>query len=116
MVERPKEDLARIGHLIRQEKEKPVPEGRLLVTGYDIYFIKDGKIMWDGKVVNEAVKAGDKLYIASGEYVFCAQTDGPVLWKAKIENDGKLEVDGRKVKVVSGKKKIVLDSNTGRKL
>ncbi|HNX23386.1 MAG TPA: FecR domain-containing protein [Spirochaetota bacterium] len=114
--QKPKEDLAKIGHIIRQQKEKPVPEGRLLVTRYDIYYIKDGKIMWDGKVVNEPVKAGDKLYIASGEYVFCAQNDGPVLWRAKVDNDGKLEVKDGKVKVMSEGKNIVLDADNGKKL
>jgi hypothetical protein len=113
---KPKEDLAKIGHIMRQQREKPVPEGRLLVTRYDIYYIKDGKIMWDGKVVSEPVKAGDKLYIASGEYVFCAQNDGPVLWRAKVDNDGKLELAGGKVKVMSEGKTVVLDSVTGKKL
>ena len=116
VVQKPKEDLAKIGHIIRQQKEKPVPEGRLLVTRYDIYYIKDGKIIWDGKVVNEAVKNGDKIYIASGEYVFCAQSDGPVLWRAKIENDGKLELADGKVKVMSEGKSIEIDPDTGKKL
>jgi len=116
IVQKPKEDLARIGHIIRQQKEKPVPEGRLLITRYDIYYIKDGKIIWDGKVVSEPVKAGDKLYIASGEYVFCALNDGPVLWKAKIDNEGKLELADGKVKVTSDGKNVVLDSETGKKL
>lgn len=114
--QKPKEDLAKIGHIIKQQKEKPVPEGRLLVTRYDIYFIKDGKIMWDGKVVNEPVKVGEKLFIASGEYVFCAQAEGPVLWKAKIDNDGKLEVADGKVKVMSEGKSVVLDADNGKKL
>mgnify|MGYP001163406765 CR=1 FL=1 len=114
--QKPKEDIAKIGHIIKQQKEKPVPEGRLLVTRYDIYFIKDGKIMWDGKVVTEPVKAGDKLYIASGEYVFCAQSDGPVIWKAKIDNDGKVEVADGKVKVMSEGKSVILDPDTGKKL
>jgi hypothetical protein len=116
-VERkPKEDLAKIGRIIKQQKEKPVPEGRLLVTRYDIYFIKDGKIMWDGKVVSEPVKVGEKLFIASGEYVFCAQTEGPVLWKTKIDNDGKLDVADGKVKVMSEGKSVVLDADNGKKL
>ncbi len=116
IVQKPREDLAKIGHIIRQQREKPVPEGRLLVTRYDIYYIKDGKIVWDGKVVNEPVKAGDKLYIASGEYVFCAQDEGPVLWRAKVDNDGKLELADGKVKVISDGKSVTLDPDTGRKL
>jgi len=67
-------------------------------------------------VVNEPVKAGDKLYIASGEYVFCAQDEGSVLWRAKVDNDGKLELADGKVKVISDGKSVVLDPVTGKKL
>jgi len=114
--QKPKEDIVKIVRIIKEQKEKPIPEGRLLVTRYDIYFIKDGKIIWDGKVVNEPVKLGENLYIASGEYVFCAQSDGPVLWKAEIKNDGKLQVEDGKVKVMSDGKSVVLDPDTGKKL
>lgn len=114
--QKPKEDIVKITHIIKEQKEKPVPQGRLLVTRYDIYFIKDGKIVWDGEVVSEAVKSGDRLYIASGEYVFCALNDGQVIWKAEVVNDGKLEVQGEEVKVMSKGKTVVLDSETGKKL
>ncbi len=114
--QKPREDLAKIGRIIREQKEKPVPQGRLLVTRYDIYFINDGKIVWDGRVISEPVKFGENLYIASGEFVFCAQPDGPVLWKAEVENDGKLEVADGKVKVMSGGKSVLLDAETGKKL
>jgi len=114
--EKSKEVIVKIHHVIKQEKEKPVPEGRLLVTRYDIYFIKNGKIVWEGKVMNEALKSGDKLYIASGDYVFCALADGSVLWRANIKNDGKVAVEGDKLKVYAGKKAIELDSDTGKKL
>lgn len=96
MIEIPqksKVDLAKIGRIIRQQKAKPVLEGRLLVTRYDIYYIKDGKILWDGRVVNEPVKFEENLYIASGEFVFCAQPDGLVIWKSEVPNDGKIEVN-----------------------
>lgn len=114
--QKPKEDIVRISRIIRQDKEKPVPEGMLLVTKYDVYFIKDGKIVWEGKVLSEPVDAGDKLYIASGEYVFCAQKEGPVLWKTKISNNGKLEMSGGKIKLMSNGRRVVLDSGTGKKL
>jgi hypothetical protein len=114
--QKPKEDLVKIKNIIREQKEKPVPEGNLLVTRYDIYYIKDGKILWDGKVVSEPVRDGDRLYIASGEYVFCAENEGPVLWRAEIENDGKVEIEKGKVAVTSKGKKVELDQDTGKKL
>lgn len=116
VVQKPKEDMVKIRHLIKQEKEKPVPEGRLLITRYDIYFIKDGRIMWDGKVVSEPVNSGDRIYIASGGYIFCAQKDGPVLWKTKINNDGKLQLAGGKVKITSNGKRVMLNPDTGKRL
>ncbi len=115
VTQKPKEEMVKIHRVIKQERERPVPEGRLLITRYDIYFIKDGKIMWNGKVVNEPVSSGDRIYIASGDYVFCAQKEGTVLWKTKIINDGKVVLAGKKVKIKSGGKRVVLSSETGRR-
>lgn len=114
--QKPKEDIVRITRAIKQQKEKPAPEGRLLITRYDIYYIRDGKIKWDGKVVNEAVKSNGKLYIASGEYVFCADPEGTVLWRADVNNDGTLVVEGEKVTVKSGGKSVRFDAHTGKRM
>jgi uncharacterized protein YggU (UPF0235/DUF167 family) len=114
--EKPREVIVRIAKIIKEEKAKPQPEGRLLVTRYDVYFIKDGKILWEGKIISEPVKAGDKLFVASGEYVFCAMTDGPVLWKQSIRNDGYLSIADGKVVVKADGKEISLDPETGEKL
>ncbi|HOP62095.1 MAG TPA: FecR domain-containing protein [Spirochaetota bacterium] len=116
VAEKPKEDIVRIKKIIKQEKKKPVPSGRLLITRYDIYYIKDGKILWDGKVVNEAVKANGKIYIASGEYVFCADSEGTIIWKANVQNNGSLLVEGGKVTVKSGEKDVNLNANSGKKM
>lgn len=114
--EKPREVIIRIAKIIKEEKAKPQPEGRLLVTRYDVYFIKDGKILWEGKLLSEPVKEGDKLFVASGEYVFCAMVDGPVLWKQSIKNDGKLSIAEGKVVVKAGGKNINLDQETGQRL
>ncbi len=114
--EKPKEDIVRIKRVIKQEKEQPVPEGRLLVTRYDIYFIRDGKIVWNGEVINEPLKTDGKVYIASGEYVFCADTEGAILWKADVNNDGTLSVEGKKLTVKSGGKAINLNADTGKRM
>jgi len=114
--EKPKEDIIRITRAIRQQKEQPVPEGRILITRYDIYYIKDGRINWDGKVVNEAVRKDSRLYIASGEYVFCADPEGTVIWKSDINNDGSLAVDGDIITVRSGGKTVKLDAGTGKRM
>ncbi len=114
--QKPKEDIVRITRAIKQQKERPVPEGRLLITRYDIYFIRDGKIQWDGKVVNEAVRSDGKLYIASGEYVFCADPEGTVIWKADVNNDGSLMIEGDKVTVKSGGKSVKLNAGTGKRI
>lgn len=114
--EKPREVIVRIAKIIKEEKVKPQPEGRLLVTRYDVYFIKDGKILWEGKLLSEPVKEGDKLFVASGEYVFCALADGPVLWKQSIKNDGRLSLTDGKVVVKAGGKDVNLDPETGEKL
>lgn len=114
--EKPREVIVRIAKIIKEEKAKPQPEGRLLVTRYDVYFIKDGKILWEGKLLSGPVKEGDKLFVASGEYVFCAMIDGPVLWKQSLKNDGKLFLDNGKVVVKVGGKDINLNPETGERL
>ncbi len=114
--EKPKEVIVKIARVIKQEKEAPKPDGRLLVTRYDIYFIKQGKIRWEGKLVEAPVKEKDRLYVASGNFVFCASVDGPVLWKKNIKNDGKVTLKEGKVILKALGKDIPLDPVTGDKL
>lgn len=111
--EKPKDIINKIQEIVKAEKKEPVPEGTLLITRYEIHFIKDGKPVWEGKVINPAIENKDRLYIASGSYVFCASADGPVLWKRKIENNGKLEIIGDKLIVSSKGRKIKLDIVNG---
>ena len=44
--EKPREVIIRIAKIIKEEKAKPQAEGRLLVTRYDIYFIKRKDFRW----------------------------------------------------------------------
>ncbi len=112
--EKPKEVIKKITRIVKKEKEKPVPEGQLLVTRYEVYFIKNGQVQWEGKVIEPPVKTEDKLYIASGDYVYCASLEGPVLWRKKITNNGELEISGEALVVhsQSGKKKLDLETGT----
>jgi len=114
--EKPREVIVRIARIIKEEKAKPQPEGRLLVTRYDVYFIKDGKILWEGKLLSDPVKDEDKIFVASGDYVFCALNDGPVLWRQSIKNDGKLSLSEGKIVVKSGGRDIPLNPETGERL
>ena len=66
------------------KEEKPAPEGRLFITRFEVYFIKNGRVEWEGRVVAPPVREKDKIYIASDDYVFCASTEGPVLWKKQM--------------------------------
>ncbi|MCL1864678.1 MAG: FecR domain-containing protein [Spirochaetes bacterium] len=111
-----KDVIVRIKHIMVQEKEKPIPEGRLLITKYDIYFVKDGKVQWEGKIANGPVKDGDKLYAATGNYLYCAQEDGPVLWKIQIKNYSKITIIDGKLKITSSGNSIFLDTNTGKRI
>ena len=111
--EKPKEVLVELKKIVKLEKKQPVPEGRLLITRYEIYFIKNEKPLWEGKVVNPPLQKDNKLYIASGDYVFCASLDGPVFWKRNIKNDGKIEIKDDKLILYSGGKTKELDLVTG---
>ncbi len=111
--EKPNEIMRKIARVVKLEKEKPKPDGRLLVTRYEVYFIKNGRVVWDGVVINPPVREEGKLYIASGDYVFCASIDGPVLWRKRIENNGKLALKGESLMVYSKGKVAKLDKETG---
>ncbi len=113
---KPKTVIKQIIRVIQQEKEIPKPDGRLLVTRYEIYFIKNGKVLWEGTVIDNPIKMNGKIYIASGDYVFCASDDGPVLWRKKMNNDGKLKIEENALSVFSKGQTTKLDLETGEKL
>jgi hypothetical protein len=113
--EKSPEVIKKINKAIKMEKEAPKPNGRLLVTRYEVYFIKDGRVEWEGAVVDEPVKVNDRLYIASGDYIFCSSIDGPVLWRKKLGNEGKLLIRNNRLVVPSQEGEIQLDLNSGEK-
>ena len=113
---KPVEVIRKIIKVIKQEKEMPKPDGRLLVTRYEIYFIKNGKVLWEGALIENPIRKEGKIYIASGDYVFCASTDGPVLWRKNIKNAGKLKISKDSLTVFSKDKTRKLDLETGEQL
>lgn len=112
--EKPKDVMKKIARIVNQEREKPRPDGRLLVTRYEIYFIKNGKVIWEGKVINPPLRQDNRLYVASGDYVFCASVEGPVIWRKQIENDGKVELKDDKLVVYSKGAMRTLDPVNGQ--
>jgi len=114
--QKPAEVIREIGKAVEEEREEPLPNGRLLVTSFEVFFIKNGKIEWQGTVVQEPVKHGDRIYIASGEYVFCASVDGPVVWRKQMANEGRLEIRENSLVVSAKGQETKLDLKTGAKL
>jgi hypothetical protein len=114
--QKPVEVIREITKVIKKEKEEPKPNGRLLITRFEVYFIKNGAVEWEGKVVEEPIKQGDKLFIASGEFVFCASVDGPVIWRKQIANEGRLQVKENTLIVLAEGQETKLDLKTGEKL
>ncbi len=102
-----------IRKIIRREKEEPMPDGSLLVTRYDFYFIKNGKVEAEWKVIGEPVTHEDKIYIASRDYVFCASVEGPLRWRRKIQSDGKIELRDNSLSVTTPEGRKKLDLKTG---
>ena len=96
------------------KEEKPVPEGRLLVTRYEIYFIKNGRVEWEGKVAAAPVKGDGKVYVAAEDYIFCASAEGPVVWKKQLINDGKIELSGQTATIYVKGIPQTLDADTGK--
>lgn len=99
-----------------KKEEKIVPVGRLLITRYEMYYIKNGQIEWEGRVVSDPVKASGMVYAVAEDYVFCATSEGPVMWKVKMINDGKITVVDNKVVVTVKGEQVYLDAKTGKRL
>jgi outer membrane protein assembly factor BamB len=106
--------IRQIVKVIQQEKEMPRRFGRLLVTKYEVYYIQNGKILWESKVMNPPIHWNQNLYIAADNYVFCASKDGPVLWRINMQNDGKLEIRDNRLVVFSQGNESFLDLETGQ--
>lgn len=111
--ERPKEVVNVIAKAAKKDRKSPQPEGQLFVTRHEIYFIKNGRVEWEGKLISQPIKEDDKIYAASGDYIFCAKLDGTVLWRKKLIDVGSFELEGDKVTVFAGGQKILLDKVTG---
>ncbi|HPA70884.1 MAG TPA: FecR family protein [Spirochaetota bacterium] len=114
--QRAPEVMVAIRKAVRREGKAPMPDGSLLVTRHDIYFIKNGKVEGEWKVVNSPVRRDEDIYIASRDYVFCASIEGPVKWRKKMSSDGRIEIKDNELYVHArdGVKK--LDLRTGETL
>jgi hypothetical protein len=114
--EKPKEVVKRIKKVIQQEKAMPKPDGRLLITRYEVYFIKNGKVKWEGRVEGKPIRKNGRIYVASGEYVFCASEKGPVLWRKNIINNGTVDFKDGALQVYTKDTTHRLDPETGQQL
>lgn len=114
--EKPEEVKEKIVREVKRDKKIPKPEGRIVITRHEIYYIKDGLIAWQGPLASEPLRENNRIYAASKDYIFCAEADGPVLWRIELENDGKLELEDERLSVESKGEKAALDPDTGRRL
>ena len=112
--EKSREVIRQIVKVIRQEKEIPKPLGRLLITKFEAYFIKDGTVKWQGKVTESPLQWSNKYYVASDNYIFCVAKDGPIIWRKNMQNDGKLQIKNKRLVVYSKGNESILDLETGQ--
>ncbi len=113
VVQRSPEVITAVKRVIKRESKTPMPDGSLLVTRHDIFFIKNGKVEGEWKTIGAPVRKNENIYIASKDYVFCASIEGPVMWRKKISNDGKLEIKQDELFVYIGGGARKLDLKTG---
>ena len=112
--EKPAEIIKIIVKTIQTTKEEPkINHTALLVTRYEVYYIKDGKIDWEGKLSTAPIKSRGKLYVLSDDNIFCASEDGPVFWRKTIPNAEKLKLTGDKLHVTTSWGSKELDAETG---
>lgn len=111
--EKPEKVIDAIKKFIKEDKATKAPQGRLLITRYEVYLIKEGKIVWEGDVIVPPKKYKDKIFIAAGGYVFCASPKGPVFWRTKVNNDGNLKFKGNEVIVTTDGKEKKINFDNG---
>ncbi len=102
--------------MIEQEKEKPQPEGRILVTKYDIYFIKDGRVAAEAKPLSEPVRSGERLYTAGDGKLYCFDEKGIVYWSKSVPGIRGLNADQTGIRVETDREEIRYEAETGEKL
>ena len=81
-----------------------------------MYFIKNGQIEWEGKVVAAPIKSNGMVYAVSDDYIFAATLDGPVMWKVKMINDGKISLRDDAVVVTVKGQEVMLNLKNGEEL
>lgn len=106
--------IRRIASYVKMEKETPKPDGRILFTKEEVFFIKQGKVIWEGSVINQPIKHEGKVFIASNDYIYCAKDDGPVLWRKKVDSTNNIELKGNMLLIYTKGRLKKLDIATGQ--
>ncbi|MCL2026840.1 MAG: FecR domain-containing protein [Leptospirales bacterium] len=112
--EKPAEVVRKIAQIIKTAKEEPkIDYAALLVTRYEVYYIKDGKVDWEGKLRAAPIKSKGNLYVLSDDNVFCASEEGTVFWRKIIPYAQRLELAGNKLRIITNEGSKELDAKTG---
>jgi hypothetical protein len=117
--ERPDDVVKKIAKVINEQKvepQQPNTIGHLLLTRYEIYFVKGGKVAWEGRIKSSPVKDKNKIYIAADGNIFCAAEEGPVFWRKNIPGASGLELKGNRLFVSAGTGKYEIDMETGERI
>lgn len=109
----PQETMEKIENVVRRERKAPEPDGNLVVTRSEIYFIKNGRVVLERKVMSAPAVREGTIFIAAQDYIFSASVDGPVRWRKKMNNDGKVEIKDDSLYVYSEGQVKRLNLNTG---
>ena len=110
---KPAEIIKKIAEVIKVEQK--TTQGALLVTRYEVYYIKDGKIDWEGKLRTAPIKSKGKLYVLSDDNIFCASEEGPVFWRKNIPDVQKLKLAGNKLHITTSSSNEELNAETGER-
>jgi hypothetical protein len=114
--EKPAEVIRQLAKVVNIDKEKPVAEGRVVITRDEVYFIKEGNIVWQSRLTGEPVRKDDKLYLATDDNVFCVSKEGPVVWQKNLINDGKVELKNDILSIFVKGREVLIDPETGGKM
>lgn len=97
----------------KRETGKVDQGGKLYITRTDVYYVRDGKILWQSGPAQRYQKLDKRYFVATGDYVFCVKEEGTVIWKRNLPNKGSCDIKEGKLYVATLRGETALNLGSG---
>lgn len=87
--------------------------GKLYITRTDVFYIREGKVLWQSSPAQRYQKQDNRYFVATGDYVFCVKEEGTVIWKRTLPNKGSCDIKEGKLYVATDRGVSALNLGSG---